>query len=967
MTSDLRSRLAKFTALLLLLQFLLAPFHAAKAHNPAIPPPANLAQANSLLERMTPEERIGQLFLLSFQGTDVASGSVIDQLVTHYHVGGVVLLAANDNFVYSGTSSTDTVDQLYAMVRQIQQTEWSSSRSRQAIPSTGEEFTPQFIPLFIATSQEGNGMPYDQILKGLTPLPNAMSIGATWITERSEQVGTVLGKELAILGINLLLGPSLDVLKTPQFETANNLGARTFGGDPFWVAEMGRAYIRGLHAGGAGRLAVVAKHFPGHGSSDRLPEEEVATVPKSLDLLESFDLVPFFSTTGNSPIPEETSEALLVSHIRYQGLQGNIRATTRPVSLDPQALGLLMGLEPLNIWRQNGGVMVSDDLGNQAIRRFYELTSQTYDPRRVAVNAFLAGNDLLYFSNFTSSLDDDPFTSATHTLEFFTKKYREDSSFAGKVDQSVLRILNLKLRLYTNFTLGTVLSNPGSLNELGRSSNVTFEVAKDSATLISPSQQELDNLIPDPPGLRDKIVFISDVRGSQQCSTCPPINVLGKTTLQDAIIRLYGPQAGGQVSQNMMTSYSLEELQTLLNDKQSDHPLVNDLLRSNWIVFSMLTTRADMPSFQTLKRFLNERPELFQQKRIIVFAFCEPYFLDATNISKLTAYYGLFDASPPFIDMAAYLLFRELPPLGALPVSVPGVDYNLIEALFPNPAQIIPLLVDLPEATAPQPTGTQETVTAPHQFNIGDKIPVRTGTILDHNGHPVPDGTPVTFIMSTGPEVNVVRQESTTVDGIARTQFLITNGGSVEIHAESERTRSNNLTFDVPLPPGQVIPETPTSTPTSTPEPTASPVPPTPTPVSVAEPPKPGLGLGEWILAVLLSGVIALAAYRFAALLGQIRWGIRAGFLALIGGLVAYSYLALKLPGDQPFLKGSLVFSAIFFALIGSVLGILAALGWRYLHDTLQHHNQQPVIMASESAQQSEDQAQEQQPPTNPE
>lgn len=960
------SRCLKLITLLSTVLFLVTPLSGAGAKEVFDYPFAASVQASSLLERMTPEERIGQLFLVSFQGVDVSSGSVIDQLVSQYHIGGIILLAANDNFIYSGKSNTETVDQVYAMVRQIQQTEWGASRSQQTNPSTNEEFTPQFIPLFIATSQEGNGLPYDQILEGLTPMPNAMSLGGSWIPAHSEQVGTMLGKELSILGVNLLMGPSLDVLKTPQFETSNNLGARTFGGDPFWVAEMGRAYIRGLHNGSNGRLAVVAKHFPGHGSSDRRPEEEVATVPKSLDQLESIDLAPFYAVTGNAEAPEEITDALLVSHIRYQGLQGNIRATTRPVSLDPQALGLLMSLEPLNSWRQSGGVMVSDDLGNQAIRRFYELTSQTYDPRRVAVNAFLAGNDLLYFSNFTSSLDSDPFTSATRTLEFFTQKYREDPSFASRVDESVLRILDLKLRLYLNFTLGNVLLNPGPLNELGSSSSTTFGVAKDSATLISPSQQELDDLIPDPPNLNDRIVFISDVRSSQQCSACPPEDILGKNTLQDAIIQLYGPQAGGQVTQSMLSSYSLEDLQAMLDERAVDNPIENDLLRSNWIVFSMLTPSPEIPSFQVLERFLNERPELFLQKRLVVFAFCEPYFLDATNISKLTAYYGLYDVSPSFIDVAAYLLFKELPASGALPVSVPGVDYNLIEALFPDPDQIIPLELDLPETFEPASTGTPEPIPTP-QFSIGEKIPVRTGVIYDHNGHPVPDGTIVTFVMSTGAEVTTIRQEEATQDGIAHTQFLVVNGGTLEIYAESERARSASLTFEIPLPPGEVILDTPTSTPTFTPEPTDTPLPPTPTPLPITEPPSAALGLDEWILAVLLSSLLAFAAYRFAALLGQVRWGIRAGFLAMIGGLAAYSYLALNLPGSQFFLDWSIAWSAILYASVGSLGGITAAYGWRLLNESNQLQNSHRGQQKNQSAQQSEDQAQEEKPTGNPE
>ncbi len=221
--------------------------------------------------------------------------------------------------------------------------------------------------------------------------------------------------------------------------------------------------------------------------------------------------------------------------------------------------------------------------------------------------------------------------------------------------------------------------------------------------------------------------------------------------------------------------------------------------------------------------------------------------------------------------------------------------------------------------------------------------------------------------MTTGVEANIVRQEATTLEGVAHTQFLVANGGTIEIYAESERARSTSLTFDIPLPPGEVIPDTPTTTPTATTEPTSTPLPPTPTPVPVVEPPSTELGLGEWILAVLLSAILAFAAYRFAALLGQVRWGIRAGFLALIGGLVAYSYLALKLPGSQFFLDWSLVLSATLYAFIGSVLGILATIGWRYFHETARQTSNGKILPTPESTHQGEDQAQEQETPGNPE
>jgi beta-N-acetylhexosaminidase len=84
------------------------------------------------------------------------------------------------------------------------------------------------------------------------------------------RVGEVRGRELSALGFNLFIGPSLDVLESPSL-AGGDLGTRVFGGDPFWVGEMGRAYVTGLHTGSDGGMLVIAKHFPGVGGADRLP------------------------------------------------------------------------------------------------------------------------------------------------------------------------------------------------------------------------------------------------------------------------------------------------------------------------------------------------------------------------------------------------------------------------------------------------------------------------------------------------------------------------------------------------------------------------------------------------------------------------------------------------------------------------------------------------------------------------
>jgi beta-N-acetylhexosaminidase len=299
------------------------------------------------------------------------------------------------------------------------------------------------------------------------------------------------------LGFNLLLGPSLDVLEVPNFESGGDLGVRAFGGDPFWVGELGQAYISGVHQGTNGMMVVAAKHFPGFGGSDRLPEEEVATVRSSLEQLKQIDLAPFFDVTGNAVDESSMADALLVSHIRYQGFQGNIRATTRPVSFDPQAFSQLVSLPEFDSWRQQGGVMISDNLGSRAVRRFYDPSGAIFNGPLVARDAFLAGNDLLYLDNFLSSGDEDVYTSYIRTLTFFAQKYREDPAFAERVDQSVLRILSLKYRIYNNtFSVTATLPNPDSLDSLGLSSHETFNVAQEAATLISPSVEELNNAIP---------------------------------------------------------------------------------------------------------------------------------------------------------------------------------------------------------------------------------------------------------------------------------------------------------------------------------------------------------------------------------------------------------------------------------------------------------------------------------------
>jgi beta-N-acetylhexosaminidase len=903
------------------------------------------ARALQMLGQMTPEERVGQLFLVAFTGPTADENSQIYDLVIHHHVGGVVLSAAeNDNFV----AAPDTVSSAYQLIAQLQQAEWQASQNTPTVATGAGTPTPlpvatsvpaQYIPLFVGISQEGDGYPNDQILSGLTPLPDLMAIGATWDPTLAEQVGSVAGQELSSLGFNFYIGPSLDVLESPESTVGNGLDAGVFGGDPYWVGIMGSAYITGLHTGSNGRMVVIAGHFPGRGSADRPAGQEAATVRKSLEQLKQIELAPFFAVTGNAQTPQSTADGLLVAHIRYQGLQGNIRSTTRPVSFDPQALSQILSLPAFSTWHEAGGLMVSDDLGSQTVRNFYDPGGQSFSAQLVARDAFLAGNDLLYMGNIVSSGVADNYTTVVQTMDFFTQKYQEDSAFAKRVDDAVVRILTAKFRLYGTFYPGLVVPQESGLALLDQSQSQAkmFDVARQSATLVNPDTTlDLETVLPSPPSVSDHIVFLTDTRPGRQCSTCTEEPMLAKDALQSVILRLYGLQSGGQVMGGRLVSYSLDSVAGILNGGTGNQDLEDSLKQANWVVINMLDAEPEQPQTTLLRRFLSEQQDLLRDKHVIVFSFNAPYFLDATDISKITAYYCLYSKSAPFVEVAARLLFRELSPAGTLPVSVAGIGYDLLSATAPDPNQVISLSLNLP--SAPTPTGSQApelTPTGPQtpeatptlNLRVGDTVSVQTGVILDHNGHPVPDGTEVQFTIAVPGSGGVVQQiDAATIQGIAGAPFNIDRPGLLEIRATSDpAVKSVVLQLNVSNEGFSVTVVTPTeiNEPTATPTVIA-------TPGTAESPPqeKGYLGFGSWFVMVLILGGFGYLAYWLGDRFATTPWGVRWAICVVLGGSLAYTYLALRLPGATTYLQSTGWLGIIGLVLLGVVVGSGSAYAW---------------------------------------
>lgn len=866
-------------------------------------------QVEALWAALSSEERVGQLMMVTFEGSYLGPETAIARLITEYNIGGIVLLAENDNI----NGQVNTPRLVLSLTNDLQQLAFDAAQS------TGDQpVSRTFVPLFIATTHAGNMQPGTQIATGTTPLPSSMALGATWNPEYARQVGQIAGRELSAMGINMLLGPALDVFQRPPAERSLDLGVDSFGGQPAWVGKMGQAYITGVHEGGENRIAVIAQHFPGLGLADTQPDSEIPVVPRSVDELRQIDLVPYNAVTGGAGDTLARADGLQCANIRYQGK--NTRSVTGPLCLDEQAASQLLDLDYFRSWRQNH-VILSSPLGTQAIRRYYN--ASPFPHRQIARAAFLAGNDLLYLANMGSSPGSEQLENVIDIINFFAASYDSDPVFRAEVDRALKRILRLKLSLYDgDISFNNVQAKPVEIDTVGLSIAPLYEIAQASATLIAPRLGSL----PPPPNRNENLIIFTDVRLVHQCSYCPTYPLVSVNALEVAIERMYGPYAGAQIRPEQVTSFSFSQLRTYLlgglEEQQSEdsqfktNKRIGEALRTvDWIVFVLQDVSPDMPSSMALRDFLESEITTLQRSRIVVISLGAPTYLSSTELSKLTAYYALYSNIPPYIDAAARALFQESTLVGAPPINLPAIGYDLFEATSPNPDQTLQLRAD----ALYDRTGTFKTIRAADVLTIqvGDRLIVRTDPILDHNGHPIPDNTTVEFTLTFVTDNLQTRQRSATEDGTARTSFTPGRPGRIQITAASGDA-SRSATFQVVVTDdaiGQTGPSSEDSTlsataassttgqdsSTETPQPAAQPV----TGTSSAEAsgggasePAQHLDITDFVLSLFALGL--MSGLGFAVGLSTtmtIDGGVRITLGSIVAGLIGYIYFGLGGPG----------------------------------------------------------------------
>ncbi len=116
-----------------------------------------------------------------------------------------------------------------------------------------------------------------------TSLPCPVALGATWDPELIEELSTALGREARSKGVDVVLGPTINIVRTPL----SGRGFECFSEDPLLTSRIAVAYVRGLQKAGVG---ATAKHYV---ANDSETERRTYDARISEGVLRELYLAPF--------------------------------------------------------------------------------------------------------------------------------------------------------------------------------------------------------------------------------------------------------------------------------------------------------------------------------------------------------------------------------------------------------------------------------------------------------------------------------------------------------------------------------------------------------------------------------------------------------------------------------------------------------------------------------------------------
>ncbi|QAA33958.1 beta-N-acetylhexosaminidase [Clostridium manihotivorum] len=286
------------------------------------------------VKSLTLEEKIGQLAIIGFEGTEMNDN--IKELIQNYHVGGVIFFKENI------TSRSQALSLVEAM----------------------KNYNGNAIPLFLAVDEEGGRV--SRIPSEYLKLPSSGYIGKKNNEVLSNKVGEILGDEVGSLGLNLDFAPVLDINSNPKNPI---IGDRSFGNNADLVSRLGLSTMKGIQSKG---IISAVKHFPGHGDTSVDSHKGLPLVNNDLTRLRSFELIPFKNAIDNG------ADMVMVAHILLPKVDSNY-----PSSLSKNVITDLLRKE-LGF----NGVIITDDMTMGAI-------TLNYDINKAAVTSLKAGSDMV--------------------------------------------------------------------------------------------------------------------------------------------------------------------------------------------------------------------------------------------------------------------------------------------------------------------------------------------------------------------------------------------------------------------------------------------------------------------------------------------------------------------------------------------------------------------------------------------
>lgn len=344
-------------------------------------------RVSQLVDKLSVEEKVGQLLLVGFRGFDV--NEEVEKAIRDYHIGSIIY------FDYDVVSKTRK--------RNIQ-----SPRQLRNLSEDLQSISE--IPLFISVDEEGGKVSRLKKRYGFSSKPSPQSLGHKfqWQVKNSAED---LAKELSDHGINVNFAPLADVNTNPNNPVIGRLG-RSFSSSPQKVENYCRSFIEGQKEEG---VISVLKHFPGHGSSRGDGHEGLVDVSQTWNKKE---LIPF-----KNLIESDDAEMIMTAHIFNRNLDSQYPATLSKRTIQ----GLLrdqLGFD---------GVVISDDMNMGAIAHHYGLKEAISLSLNAGVDILLFGNNLVY---------DKDIAAKAHTI--IMNLINDGKVSLKSLDQKVQRILTLK-------------------------------------------------------------------------------------------------------------------------------------------------------------------------------------------------------------------------------------------------------------------------------------------------------------------------------------------------------------------------------------------------------------------------------------------------------------------------------------------------------------------------------------------